>query len=445
MSPRFSGFLLSALASFFVWWLVPGSAIDRAWFWLSTFPIPNAILQNSGDGTRGNPYQLKITSEKAPKFKGGIPTEILITDDPDQIFQSSPPSPVDFAVILNNIQRMGRDSVAIGIPLYWNNPEVIATVALERQLEGIPNLITAAPLSRSPEETAIPSAFLRASIPASKVRGNVALLPKVNRIPVPNIMLGKQKSFAGFTVLESEETGNHPYLMARWGDRIVFSFQLLAALEHLSLNPNSIDILLGQAIKLGPGNHSIPIDEFGRLKFQNSTASRYKINTLAAETLINTPNDRLNKNRFDPVLIRDSQVTNDKFHAQFSKNLAINIALLADPKGNPVIQSFRRFPEGVELLFLAALLMVLTSIMEFCPNKDPRLLFGFIAGSLLILHFIFLFTTNTALPTLPALAATIIATVSYRRKKNRLRRRYLNRFSTKQQSSRLNQSHTSNN
>lgn len=417
MSSNLFGPLIAALSSFAVWWLIPGSAIDRAWFSLSTLPLSaTSALSGSdpglaigGSGTHEAPYQLKTYSQQKTEIADQTPTEILITDDPDQIFQSSPPSPIDFAVILKNLQRMDRQSIAIAMPLFWNDPDTIATVALERQLEAFPSIITSSPLSRSPKDSLIPPAFQRASIPLSAIRGNSSLLPAVNHIPVPDIILGRHKALAGFSILESEPLQEAPRLMARWGDRVVFSFQLLAALEHLKISPDELDIVLGESIKLGTRNHRIPIDEFGRLRLKHPLDQRFETTSLTAESLINAPDDALSGIHFNPIVIRDQQPTIDERSARFSNQLARHIAIIASPGGPSTTQVFTRLQKGVELLLLSALLFAITAMLEALSKNKSRLTLGALAAFILILHFSLISTTGTVLPTLPAITAILIS------------------------------------
>jgi hypothetical protein len=440
MLPRLSSLLLAAFAAFAVWWLVPGSAIDRAWFAFSTFAIPDATVASAGNGTWGNPYRLKVENIKLSDSGGEGPTEILITEDPDLIFQSTPPSPVDFAIILKNLRRMNRDSIAIATPLFWSGPETIANVALERQLGEVPKLVTSAPLSRGPQDSALPPAFRRASIPVSKVRGDTELLPKVNRIPVPSIMLGEKKALAGFTILESEEAGEHPYLMAMWGDRIVFSFHLLAALEHLGITPDSIDIHLGEAIRIGLEGHRIAIDRFGRLKSMPppSTRSSFEI---SAESLINADPDLLSSNSFKPIVIRDGVPSSEPALTNFSDSLGEMIAFLSGSNKTFSVKRFPRLSSEVEILFLAALLSLIFAIQNHFSGHTSRFTLLSLCLFLIVLHFILVNLTETWPPTLPALAAIITTIACVRKKKNRRRRRFFKVFSSKKSSARLNQSH----
>lgn len=416
MSSSLFGLSIAALVSFAMWWLIPGSEIDHLWFSFTTSHLSESetacIVR--GSGTQQEPYLRTAPSGKTPEPLDHLPTEILITDDPDQIFQSSPPSPIDFAVILKNLQRMGRESIAIGTPLFWDNPDNIASMALERQLEVFPSLITSSPLSRSPKETAIPPTFQRASIPLSAIKGNTSLLPRVNHIPIPNLILGSKNALAGFTILESEpfETEAHedtPYLMAQWGDRVVFSFQLLVALEHLGITLDAIDIELGQSIKLGTGDHRIPIDEFGRFLLTSSSSESFEAATLTADSLINAPDDALSGIQFAPIVIRDSQPTSDERFARFSNHLATHITMLATPTNHSAGRMFTRLQKGVEILLLSALLFAITAMLEFLSAKTSRLALVALLASTFILHLTLISTIGIVLPSIPAFTAILIS------------------------------------
>ena len=52
--------------------------------------------------------------------RGNRVQEIQITNDPERIFESSPPSPLDYAVILQQLHDTGYKNLVIGVPLAWD-------------------------------------------------------------------------------------------------------------------------------------------------------------------------------------------------------------------------------------------------------------------------------------------------------------------------------------
>ena len=405
MSRRHLKPIICALAAMLAWEFLPGTFIDRGLFSLTARTFAEAPFITSGNGEPDSPHTLRTLYRQATPPSDPLP-DIAITDDSDRVFQTSPPSPVDIAIILKNLRRLGRDSVAIGMPLVWPEPDVISLMALDQQLDALPTVVTAAPLSRSPIPSPIPPAFRRASLAVSEIHGNSRDLPIVNRVSLPDVVLGNTTSLAGFTALESEPDGALPYLLARWDDRVVFSFQLLAALAERKVSPLKIEIRLGEYISLGADGPFIPIDDFGRLAFappsSNSSAS------IPAESLIDAPGDFLTERRAGTVLIRNGMSAADVSSLRFSEALVPTVSLLADPSGTSTSRAFNRIPWLAELLLIASLISLLYGLGNFPKTSDRRAL-AVLAGVFVILHFILVPATGTWLPSLPALAAILTA------------------------------------
>lgn len=408
MSRRYKSTLVSATAALLTWMIIPGTGVDRLFFSLTTRAFTTSPSFVSGEGTTEKPFTLHTLRDTPADITTNLPIDIVIGDDPESVFQSSPPSPVDIAVILKNLRRMGKDSLAISIPLSWAEPDVISLAALDRQLDALPTVITSAPLSRNPVPTPIPPAFRRASIPLSSITGKTALLPLVNRIPIPDVVLGNKTSLAGFTTLESEEPSDLPYLLARWDDRAVLSFHLLAALDHLDIPHQTIIVRLGESISLGSNGPFIPIDEYGRLAISPPTTLTDENSPIRAETLIDSPDNFFAGNHLEPVLIRSDLSIEDPVAARFSESLVATVALLSQPDKTFESQHFPCPPWHAELLFIASLLSLSYGFGNYSclHGKSPL---AILAVAILALHFILVLTTSTWVPTLPALACVIAA------------------------------------
>jgi hypothetical protein len=424
---RYASIVCSSIVGGLACWFIPGSSVERYAFLFTTIPFSGSESVIDGDGSFEKPYAHKST--KPLDFnKINQPIDIAITDDPNQIFQSSPPSPVDFAMILNNLRRLKQDSIAIGIPLTWTEPEAIPLAALDKQLDSIQHLITSAPLSRGATPSPIPPSFRRASIPLSQLHGNTALVPVVNRIPIPGVLLGNDPtlpgftSFAGFTTLESEPDQNSLPLIAIWDDRVVLSFHLLAALNHLQIPPSSIEIHLGRHIYLGKKSHYIPIDNYGRLSLFPEPFKKLKTQPFPAEDLLDATEQTLPKQSFKPLVIRSTHSAQDLSSMEFSNNLIQTITLLSNPSNGFSIKYYGSLTKDVALLFIAALLCLIFGIQNFCPGRDARVPLLALAAFIFILHFLIVHFTATWIPTLPALAAIAIAIFFTRRKTNQYRR-----------------------
>ncbi len=290
---------------------------------LGFFPFAGKDTFISGEGTRNIPFVLHSQPANSKTAFEKRPTVISISDDPEGFFQDSPPSPIDHAVILKNIERVGIRSAAIALPLSWEDPDPIALVALEQSLGSIRRVITSAALTRVAAPLPIPSSFRRASLPIAKVMGDVSQIPSVNHPTLPDMILGSKSSLSGFTILENQpfSPDSPPQLIARWGERIVFSLPLLFAIDHLQVDLPSIKIVSASHIALTNDGPYIPIDRYGRLAFKVSKVPAPKI--LSAATLIDAAPDLFIEKTLNPILIRDD----------LSGSEPSSEGLLQDPRG----------------------------------------------------------------------------------------------------------------
>ena len=397
--------IICAAAALLTWTVLPGTFIDRGLFSLTarTFAEPPFFITEKGE--TASTHTLHTFKQQATTPSEPLP-DIVITDDPDRVFQASPPSPVDFAIILKNLRRLGRDSIAIGTPLAWSETDGISLMALDQQLDALASVVTAAPLSRGPIASPLPPAFRRASIAVSEIHGNARPLPIVNRVSIPDAMLGNSNSLAGFTTLESEPDGDFPHLLARWDDRVVFSFPLLAALADHKVLCEQVEICLGNYISLGKEGPYIPIDEFGRLTFRPPPSTNSS--SIPAESLIDASADFLTGLRAGTLLIRNGMSAADEASAQFSDSLVPTVSLLADPSGTFASRAYNRIPWPSELLLIASVLSLLHGLANF-PKMGGRLALTILAGVIVIIHLKVVPVTSTWPPTFPALAAVLAA------------------------------------
>lgn len=397
--------ILCPVAALLGWALLPGTAIDRGFLALTSRSFAKPPFFITGKGSHESPYTLRTPIMQASALSDPLP-DIAITDDPDRVFQTSPPSPVDFAIILKNLRRLGRESVAIGMPLAWQETDVISLAALDQQLDALPSVVTAAPLSRGPVPSPLPPAFRRASVSVSEIHGDPRSLPLVNRISIPDVVLGNTTSLAGFSTLESEPDGGFPHLLARWDDRVVFSFHLLAALADLKVTPSRIEVRVGQYISLGKDGPYIPIDRYGRIAIKPTV--REESGSIAAQELIAAPDEFLSGRRAGTVLIRSGMSAEDDVSLRFSEAIVPTVSLLTDPSGTSASRTFTRLPVVSELLLIASLISLMHGLGNF-PKSSGRLTMAGLTVFFLTLHFTLFATTGNWLPTLPILAAISVA------------------------------------
>lgn len=246
----------------------PGTRLDR-WLFAQVAGFWNeGTVQVEGFGTRGTPWRFRAFTGEVKARASEAPAVVWVGDDPDGVFQASPPSPVDYAVMFSNMQRLELEDVACGVVLAWDEPDMIGVAALDNVMDGFRSLVLAMPLTRGASAEPMPAAFRRFSMPVGQVRGDVRRLPVVNRVAVPDSWTGGGNVRAGFSMVESESDGGNPFLCARWDDRVVFSFSLCWAMQRLELPVEVIDVRLGEWIRLGKKGPVIPIDETGRMRLR---------------------------------------------------------------------------------------------------------------------------------------------------------------------------------
>lgn len=400
--------LASSAAAFGVWKFLPGSDVDRTAFTTVISGFANPPLFVEGGGNHTAPWKLRTFSSETRPDPREAPVIVSLGDDLENFFQSNPPAPIDFAVIFTNFQRLGAKKAANAALLAWEKPDPIAFVALEKSMERFDSLVLAAPLSRGAVAEPIPPAFRRASVPFSSMAGDGSELPTVNRIPVPNVALGRDKPTAGFSVLESEAPSNHFPLMARWEDRVVFSFPLLTMLQRLDLPPEGMEIRPGEFVKLSAKGPVVPIDRYGRLAMPIKQLPA--IAEISAQALINGGDDLFPKNAPEPVILRDDRTAAEPATRGFSRQLSAAVAAIASENGLAPSRAFPRLPQDWEVGIIGGFVLLLTIVCgagSFIRHNILLVLTGVCCAA----QWIALGMASVWMPGLPLLAAILTTAI----------------------------------
>jgi hypothetical protein len=394
--------LIPAAAAAFAWQFLPGSGLDRAAITTVAGSFANPPLFVTGKGTHAAPWQVhSMTAVPRPDTRQA-PVIISLGDDLENFFQASPPAPIDLAVVFSNIHRLGAKKAATAALLAWEAPDPIGLAALDKALGKFDSLVTAAPLSRGAVPAAMPPAFRRASLPVDAIQGDVSLLPRVNRVPLPGVIHGGENAAAGFSVLESEPAAAHPPLMARWEDRVVFAFPLLTVLQRNNIPLESLVIRLGESIRLGPAGPMVPLDRYGRLAMPLKPLAPFK--EIPAELLIDGGDDLFPKTAPDPVILRDDQSAAEPATRAFSATLAATVAAIASEEGFFRPKTYRRLSLGGEFLVLACVVLAIALSCRAGTFKRHIALAG-IAAIGISAQWIGAGMAGVWLPGLPVLAA----------------------------------------
>ena len=371
----------------------------------------NGAVFISGKGTHEKSWSLRTFSTARKAGKQEAPVIVALGDDLQGFFQSSPPAPIDLAVIFMNFHRLGAKKAATAAVFAWEKPDPIGLAALEKSLTQFDSLVMAAPLSRGVVPSQMPPAFRRTSIAVEKIGGDVSALPLVNRLPIQGVILGGETTLAGFSALESEPPSRFVPLLARWEDRVVFSFSLLTVFQRLDLPLDGVEVRLGEFLKLGPAGPIVPIDEAGRLALPLKPLSPFA--EISAEALIDGSDDLFAKQAPDPVILRDDQSAAEPATREFSRDLSAVIAAIASNPGLSEAQEFRRLSQDWELGILAVVVGVLILIggaADFVRNMGALVL----AGVSMAAQWIGFGVASVWLPGVPMCVAILAAMVVYK-------------------------------
>lgn len=384
-----------------VWKLLPQTSgfasLDRAVFEFAVKGFANPPFFVSGDGSHEQPWSLRtLSSQASAAGKESLPV-ISIGDDPDGVFQSSPPQAVDYAVMLRNLKRLGVKRVALADEMAWDDADPIALQAMDARLADFDSAVTCAALTRSSVAEPLPLPFFVASIPLSQVWGDVGLLAQVNRVALPGTFLGSGKTLAGFSLIESEP-GDTP-LLARWKDRVVFAFPVVAALAESGGKAEQIEVRLGSYMKLGPSGPVVPIDAAGRPAMP---PLRFESRSTPAAALI----DATSLESTGSVLLRNDRSASEPGVKTFSDKVASALASISNETGLSTPRVFARLSDPIE----SALLLGLSALLFLCTTNSRfgmGLAFTAVTAFILIAQISGLAWLSIWLPLYPTLAAVM--------------------------------------
>ncbi len=399
--------LIAALAaSLACWKQVPGTKADRIAFEFIAASVINPPWLVSGTGNHDEPWSLQTSAAKSSKKQIISPAIIAIDDDPDGVFQNFPPSPIDVAVLLNNLHRLGEKKAAIAAVFAWEEPDAIGLTALAKTIGRFESVTMAAPLSRGTTSEPLPSAFLRASLPMSEVIGDSSLLSVVNRIAVRGTILGRENTMAGFQSLDSQSEEGASPLIARWDDRVVFAFPLVAAAQQLGLPISGIKVHCGSSITLSPQGPILPIDAFGR-PISNASKTSAPLPIPAAK-LIDADRSLLQRNPRAPLIVLDTRSTADPATLRFSEQVPQVVSSIVSDAGTHQAFTCKRldYPREISFLIILALILSAISTLAIFPRNVMLLA---VAGLLISAQFILASLATTWLPGLAALASVAAA------------------------------------
>jgi len=391
--------IVSAATAWYAWKFLPSGPVDRFLVKTMASTTANPPFIIAGAGTQDSPWSLRVLAPYQKSDPKHEPAVVSLGDDTDGIFQASPPSPVDLAVVLKNMRRLGAEKPAISALLAWEEPEAIAISALDGAMEAFPGVTTATPLSRGATGTPIPPTFRRGSIALSQVRGDLTNLPAVNRLPLPGVILGGDNARSGFTLLE-HDPGGAP-MLALWDDRVVLSFALVAVLAERGLPFDEVEVELGNFIKLGAKGPYIPIDRTGRISTPPGKSGDSRL--LRAELLGDIQGETPLKEA-GLVVLRDDQSNAEAPTRAFSARVSPLLADISSGTGMSREHILTRPEEWRELTILGIAAVLLA--MPFRRGRFGRgVVYAVVGAAALAIHLTAFLTTSVWPPTLAVIAA----------------------------------------
>lgn len=191
---------------------------------------------------------------------------IQVTDDPDRIFEHSPPSALDYAVMLESLHNRGFKDVILTTRMTWDQHPGLEAAGLSSRLALFEHSVIPLPVTRAATAQPLPAPLQRALIPFSQVSGNHRLIPLVNKVPLPTHSEGGEHTLAGFCQIENAPASEgNIQLLAHWQHQgLIPSVDLLAIMTAHDISPAELMIQCGKHIRLGKDGPVIPIDDYGQ-------------------------------------------------------------------------------------------------------------------------------------------------------------------------------------
>ncbi len=394
--------VLLGAVSLAAWWWLPGSRVERAVLagCIRGFANPPFFIQEKDGG-----WAVRTVNAQPRIAPDHLPLLVSLDDDPEGVFQTSPPSPIDLAVIFSNLRRLGALQAASAAVLAWDAPDPIGLLALERTLGEFESVTMAAPLGRGAVAGTMPPAFRRASVGISAVRGNTAGLPRVNRLILPDAVLGGDRAWAGFQLLENDIPPGALPLLARWDDRVVFAFPLLCAIRQNGVALEEIDIRPGEFMRLGENGPVLPMDERGCLAVPVATGRG--VEAVRAAALIDAPASLFAGAEPPFPVLRDDRGAAEAVTREFSAAFPAVMGLIAADAGLAGAYEIRRVSATSDWVLLVLCSVLLSYCFRMSGFSQALVFIGLAA--LFGIAQVAGVAMGHWLPGLPAMAALAVA------------------------------------
>ena len=224
-------------------------------------------------------------------------TLLTLDDSEESVIQDWPPSPLDYAVILNNLKQYDPKLIAIEPSLEFLGQEeglieTLRTACLAFNQQSL-LLSAVCQMDRSIDPTIEKGENFFDII--DSVNGETTNIPEFTRInSLPNQRFAAMGLPIAFTRIDLADNNNDEGiykfpLIARIGDKIVPSFVLKAIMLDFNIKADQVIINIGDNIKLG-NRKTIPIDNRGHVQIYPALQEDLSIEKI---NLLTVPPDEL--------------------------------------------------------------------------------------------------------------------------------------------------------
>lgn len=343
------------------------------------------------DRTTGN-----ITAATlVPDTGGGAAFQpVVVTDDPERIFESTPPSALDYAVLLESLHNLGYRNVNITTRLNWENEPGLLAQGLDLRLGMFDSAVIPLAVTRSPAQGAMPEMLERTLVKPRHILGDASLVPLVNRISLTPQFTGKAKGvLAGFHSIESSPpTPGRTAMLARWGDAgMIPSYELLTIMQAHAIPPAQVRIHCGSHIRLGKTGPVIAIDAYGQASAKNPTSNNQMLTPLRADHIITREKSATTLPHIATVFADGKLVAPTNAIAAGRLDAAMAMAHAFPVPGDSVL--YRRLPLWAEVIVLLDLCVVIFWLRGM-TRGDQHLGFALAAAFVPVLLYALMGTTQ---------------------------------------------------
>ena len=224
-------------------------------------------------------------------------TLLTLDDSEESVIQDWPPSPLDYAVILNNLKQYDPKLIAIEPSLEFLGQEeglieTLRTACLAFNQQSL-LLSAVCQMDRSIDPTIEKGENFFDII--DSVNGDTTNIPEFTRInSLPNQRFAAMGLPIAFTRIDLADNNNDEGiykfpLIAKIGDKIVPSFVLKAIMLDFNIKADQVIINIGDNIKLG-NRKTIPIDNRGHVQIYPALQEDLSIEKI---NLLTVPPDEL--------------------------------------------------------------------------------------------------------------------------------------------------------